>query len=204
MSWKWLFWELSAVYILGKMLPKPAFCYPLWNHWEYPKFTVWFISITLVWDTSMEAWKGREGCLSKFSHFSNHFLFVLFCFSKCVKCLPCVRNFYSTPFQEIVVTSKWQSCWTCKCFISFYSYDNPVRYKFANLEVEDQNESGRGKRTDISWVPVTEFRRCFPSFLFLLIMLQRITLKWKHFIMQKQLSNLLINTDMVWNYPVFL
>lgn len=43
----------------GRQMPKPGFYYLLWNPWEYPKFAVWFIFITPVWDTSMEAWKGR-------------------------------------------------------------------------------------------------------------------------------------------------
>lgn len=43
----------------GRQMPKPGFYYLLWNPWEYPKFAVWFIFITPVWDTSMDAWKGR-------------------------------------------------------------------------------------------------------------------------------------------------
>lgn len=135
------FWELRTVCALGKMLPKPAFCYLLWNHWEYPRFAVWFISITPVWETSMEAWKERECSLFKFAVFRPFFIcFVLFqqMFTMC-------QNFYIISFQEIMVTSKWQLCWVYKCFISFYSYNNPVKYRFVNLEVEDQDERGRGK-----------------------------------------------------------
>lgn len=115
-----------------------------------------------------------EHCHFKFSHFLTIFV----SFSKCVKCLPCVRKFYIMSFQQITVTSKWQLCWKEKGFVSFYSHNGwlcetqvckigsgrsgwEVKRKRELIFIEHQSQSSKG------------------VFIFLLlgIMLQRITLK---------------------------
>lgn len=55
--------------------------------------------------------EGREGCLFKLNHFPSGFVFILFCLVLAtVLNIYCVRNFYITSFQEMVVSSKWQLC----------------------------------------------------------------------------------------------
>ena len=70
---KWLSSENCVDFISGILMAKPGFCCLLWKHWEYPKFAVWFLSITLTWDTSTEAWEG--GALSfSFNHVPTIFV----------------------------------------------------------------------------------------------------------------------------------
>lgn len=50
------FEKFVLVWVLGKLMPKPGFCYLLWNHWEAQVFCLAYFHHS-VWATSMKVWK---------------------------------------------------------------------------------------------------------------------------------------------------